>query len=72
MPELKKGLYYYNVADENADDERVRRQKNNRMLIKTVIGILLIISALAVALSSGDIILSEFQFDPKRYRCGRM
>lgn len=59
MPELKKGLYYYNVADENADDERVRRQKNNRMLIKTIIGILLIISALAVALSSGDIMLSE-------------
>lgn len=59
MPEPKKGLYYYNVADENADDERVRHQKNNRMLIKTIISLLLIISALAVALNSGDIILSE-------------
>ncbi len=59
MPELKKGLYYSSVEDENADDERVRRQNHNKMIVKTIIVLFLIIPALAVALGSGDSILSE-------------
>lgn len=59
MSELKKGLYYYNVEDENADGERVRRKKNNLMIIKTIILLVIMISVLVVALSSGDIILNE-------------
>ena len=59
MSEPKNGLYYYSAADENADSDRVRHEQNNRLIIKTIMGLFLIISALVVALSSGEVILGE-------------
>lgn len=59
MSEPKRGLYYYSGADERVEDERVRRKKNNRTVIKAIFGLFLIISALAVMLNSGGVILGE-------------
>ncbi len=59
MPEPKKGLYYYSAADENADSDGVRHQKNSRMMIKTFVGLFLIISAIVIALNWGDIVLGK-------------
>lgn len=59
MPEPKKGFYYYSGIEKDTENETVRHQKHNRMIVKTVIGLFIIISVLAVTLSSGDMVLGE-------------
>lgn len=57
MSEPKKGFYYYSGTEEDTENEKVHRQKHNRMIVKTVIVLFLIILALLTALIWGDQVL---------------